>query len=392
MRTLLGLGEAVATTEAIADGLATFAVDETSIDPAVFGLTAYAQSVPVAPRISRTVAMQCPAVKRSRDLVCASSGGLRLRLKRTEDGAFGSWSLFDQPERNVPRSVTMTRLFEDLLFESVAWWDVTETGYHTYPTYVQRLAPSRVVVDGGRVYVDGKERRDAARTLIRFDSPNDALLVAGARAIRTCLMLDQASANMADGVPPADYFTPGEGMDPATTDAEIVEMLDRWQAARRSRSTGYVPAALEYHTGGWSPEQLQLADARQHAVLEIARVAGVDPEELGVSTTSRTYSSDWSRRKGFLDFTLGGYLNAVQDRLRMPDVTPRGYEPEIDLDGFLRSDPLARYSAYRAGLDAGALTPDEVREAEGKRPIDVPDDESATPDNVRAITAREETA
>jgi len=319
--------------------------------------------------------------------VCASSGGLRLRLKREVDGAYGAWSLFDQPERNVPRSVTMTRLFEDLFFEQVAWWDVTEFGFHTYPAYVQRLDPRRVTVDNGRVYVDGRERRDAARSLIRFDSPNDGILIAGARAIRTCLLLDQAAANMADGVPPADYFTPGEGFDPATTDAEIVDMLNAWQAARRARSTGYVPAALDYHTGGWSPEQLQLADARQHAVLEIARVAGVDPEELGVSTTSRTYSSDWSRRKSFLDFTLGAYLNAVTDRLVMPDVTPRGYVPEIDLDGFLRSDPLARYTAYKAGVEAGALTYPEVRAAEGKPPIDAP---ATTSSNVRALPATRE--
>jgi hypothetical protein len=384
---VFGLGEVVASVESFPE----FAVDESSIDPAVFGLTAYAQGVPRSPKVDRATAMQVPAVKRARDLVCASSGGLRLRLKREADGAFGSWSLFDQPERNVPRSVTMTRLFEDLFFESVAWWDVTEFGFHTYPTYVQRLAPSRVVVDGGRVYVDGKERRDAARSLIRFDSPNDALLVAGARAIRTCLLLDHAAANIADGIPPTDYFTPGEGMDPATTNDEIIEILNQWQAARRTRSTGYVPAVLEYHTGGgFSPEQLQMAETRQHAVLEIARVAGVDPEELGVSTTSRTYSSDWSRRKSFLDFTLGAYLNAEQDRLVMPDVTPRGYVPEIDLDGFLRSDPIARYTAYKAGLEAGALTPPEVREAEGKRPIDQADNSAAAPDNVRAITAREE--
>ena len=389
MRSLFGLGEAVATAEALAPE---FAVDSTAIDPAVFGLTAYATNgnTPRAARIDRATAMQVPAVKRARDLVCASSGGLRLRLKRTADGAYGAWSLFDQPERNVPRSVTMTRLFEDLFFESVAWWEVTEFGIHTYPSYVQRLDPRRVTVDGGRVYVDGKERRDAARSLIRFDSPNDGLLIAGARAIRTCLLLDQAAANMADGVPPADYFTPAEGFDPATTDAEIVDMLNAWQAARRSRSTGYVPAALDYHTGGWSPEQLQLADARQHAVLEIARVAGVDPEELGVSTTSRTYSSDWSRRKSFLDFTLGAYLNAVTDRLLMTDVTPRGYEPEIDLDGFLRSDPIGRYNAYKAGLEAGALTPEEVRAAEGKTPIPArPAGESS---NVRALPAREDNA
>lgn len=389
MRDLFGLGKAVEAVDAVA---AEFAVDSAAIDPAVFGITTYASNGnnPRAPRIDRATAMQVPAVKRSRDLVCASSGALRLRLRRVADGAYGSWSLFDQPERNVPRSVTMTRLFEDLLFEGVAWWDVIEFGFHTYPSYVKRLDPNRVVVNDGRVYVDGRERRDAARTLIRFDSPNDGLLISGARAIRTCLLLDQAAANMADGIPPSDYFTPGEGFDPATTDAEVIAMLDAWQSARRSRSTGYVPAALDYHTGGWSPEQLQLADARQHAVLEIAREAGVDPEELGVSTTSRTYSSDWSRRKAFLDFTLGPYLTAVTDRLLMPDVTPRGYEPEIDLDQFLRSDPLARYTAYKAGVEAGALSREEVRAAEGKLPLDQPPANESS--NVTALPAAREDA
>lgn len=386
IRDLLRLGQAVEAVDATA---AEFAVDE-SLDPGVYSVTTYVSNgnTPRAPRIDRATAMQVPAVKRARDLVCGASGGLALRFKRTADGAYGSWSLFEQPERNVPRSITMTRLFEDLFFEPESWWDVVEFGYHGYPSYVDHLAPGRVTQTGGRVYVDGKERRDAARTLIRFQSPTDGLLIAGARAIRTCLLLDQAAANMADGIPPADYFTPGEGFDPATSDDEVIEMLNRWQVARRARTTGYVPAALDYHAGGWSPKDLQLGEARQHAVLEIARAAGVDPEELGVSTTSRTYSSDWSRRKSFLDFTLGMYLNAVTDRLRMPDVTPRGYEPEIDLDGFLRSDPLARYQAYSAGLAAGALTPDEVRGAEGKAPIEAPAEAPAS--NVRALPAARE--
>lgn len=362
-------GPAAAVTEAEE---ASFAVDAAS----VVGLTStgYANTPARAPRMDRATAMQVPAVKRSRDLVCPSSGALPLRL-RGPDGAFVPWSLFDQPERNVPRSVTMTRLFEDLLFEEIAWWDVVEIGYHTYPAFVKRLAPHRVTVNGdtGKVYVDGVERANPERTLIRFDSPNDGLLTAGARAIRTCLMLDAAAANIADGIPPTEYFTPAEGMDPGTTDEEIVAMLDRYQQARRMRSAAYMPHALDYHSGqGFNAEQLQLAESRQHAVLEIARVAGVDPEELGVSTTSRTYSSDWSRRKSFLDFTLGPYLTAVSDRLLMPDTTPRGYTPGFDLDAFLRTDTLTRYQTYAAGLEIRAITEDEMRAAEGKAPLASP--------------------
>jgi hypothetical protein len=38
-----------------------------------------------------------------------------------------------------------------------------------------------------------------------------------------------------------------------------------------------------------SAEELQLADARNLAITEIARLCGVDPEDLEISTTSRTY-------------------------------------------------------------------------------------------------------
>lgn len=324
-----------------------------------------------APKVDRETAMQVGAVKHSHDLICPTAGGLPINLEGPGRVAV-PWSLFEQPERNVPASVTMSNLFADLYFEKIAWWDVTEIGYHTYPAYVKRLAPSRVQVDAdrGTVYVDGQERRDAPKSLIRFDSVVGGMLTEGARAVRTLLHLEHAASMLADGVPASEYFTPSEGMDPATTDAEIVAMLDAFQQARRMRTRAYVPAALDIHEGkGFNPEQLQLAQSRQAAVLEIARCAGVDPEELGVSTTSRTYANTFDRRKQFLDFTLGAYLKAVRDRLKMPDCTPRGYVPRFDLDDFLQTDTLTRYQTYKAGLEIRAITEDEMREAEGKTPL-----------------------
>jgi hypothetical protein len=120
--------------------------------------------------------------------------------------------------------------------------------------------------------------------------------VHAARAIRTCLLLDQAAALYSKEPLPLGYFAPTDpNADPAT-DEEIAEVLDDWEAARRSRAWGYVNGALKAETLQWSPDQLQLADQRQHAVLEIARAAGVDPEDLGVSTTSRTYQNGEQRR------------------------------------------------------------------------------------------------
>jgi hypothetical protein len=350
----------------IAADRAPFKSQQFAIEPymvASFGIgTEPASNVTAtASRISRTLAMQVPAVKRVRDLTCNAAGVAPLRLRNAGTGMVVPWSLFDQPEKGRARSITMTRTYEDLLFEGEAHWYTTEFGWHGYPNFVLRMEPGRVRVDTttGTVYIDGKPATaDDLNRLIRFESPNDALLVAGARAIRTCLMLEHAAALLSNGIPPTEYFTPSEGMDPATTDAEIIAMLDQYIEQRRQRKVGYIPAALDYHTGqGFNAEQLQLADSRNHAVLEIARLASVDPEEVGVSTTSRTYANMFERRKQFADFTTGPYQVAVEGRLRMPDVTPRGTEPFTDLDTFLGSNPAAPAAAPARALPAGQENP-----------------------------------
>lgn len=345
----------------------TFAVDAESFPSSVVGLESYTSPTASVPRVSRKEAVQVPAVKRSRDLIAGSLGQLPLSVVRA-NLTVETTSWLQQPEKNVPRSVTMTRLVEDLLYEQIAWWRIVETDYRDFPARVKRLRPGQVSIDEdeGKVYVDGKHVPD--EQLIRFDSPNDALLIAGARAIRQCLLLDQAAQRYAEGAPPGDYFTPADPtVDPFETPEELqTALLDPWQTARQARSTAYIPAAVNYHSGGFNPEQLELADQRQHAVLEIARVAGIDPEELGVSTTSRTYANQYDRRKNFLDFTLGAYRAAIEDRLSMGDITPRGSVVRFDLDAFLRSDAESRYRAYELGLKVGAIAPEEIRPAEGK--------------------------
>lgn len=107
LRRTLALTDAAAALDAAP--AAAFAVDADSIDPAVFGLTSYAAPTSVAPRIDRRTAVQVPAVKRAHDLIAGVLGALPWDTftadRRPVDNA-----LLAQPEANVPRSVTMTRL------------------------------------------------------------------------------------------------------------------------------------------------------------------------------------------------------------------------------------------------------------------------------------------
>lgn len=359
---------------------AAFAVDSSAIDPAVFGIASYESPTAPAPRIDRRSAIQVPAVKRCRDLIAGTIGGLPLDLYNAERQQVTS-SLFEQPEKHRPRSVTMTQTLEDLLFEGIAWWRIVETDWRGFPTFIKVLKPQEVSVDeeAGKVYVAGKHVPDAE--LIRFDSPNDPLLVAGARAIRTCLRLDVAAGKYADGVPPIDWFESDEPVD------DPGQLVTDWNQARLNSVTGFVPWGVRYKRDGWTPEQLQMADARQHAVVQIANVAGVDSESLNVSTTSRTYFNAEHKRKELVDFTLGGYLLAVEGRLSMNDVSPRGHYAKHNLDAFLRSDTKTRMETYEIGQRVGAYTAEEIREAEDKPALEI-----SAPATVRALPAPQEAA
>jgi hypothetical protein len=328
----------------------------------------------IAPRISRREALQVPAVLRSRNLIAGTLARLPIHVRNKEHQIAPPTNFLDQIDPDVPNIVTFASTFEDLLFEGISWWRITAFGRHDYPTYATHLDVDRVsVVSTGlmggapRVYVDGRVVPDDE--LIRFDSPNPPLLIHAARAIRTCLTLDQAATRYADEPVPLGYFTPRDGMRVKEDPAVIEEMLNRWGESRRRRMWGYIGYAWEGKQFQFNAEQIQLAEQRQHAVLEIARAAGIDPEDLGVSTTSRTYQNSEQRRQDLVDFTLAPYMTAVEERLTMRDVIPRGYEAKFNLDGFLRGDTLGRFQAHKIALESGFETIEEVRELEDLPPL-----------------------
>ncbi len=336
----------------------------------------------IAPRISRRQALQVPAVMRARNLICGTLARLPIHIRDKDRNIVSPTTLLDQIDPDLPNVVILALTYEDLLFEAESWWRVLELGRHGFPTFAQHISTDRVYVSGvnlpatngqvraygpRQVYIDGRPVPD--EQVIRFDSPNPALLVHAARAIRACLNLDTAAASYADHPIPLGYFTPREGENPREDDATVDHLLDKWDEARKRRVWAYVGKAWEAKKLQFDAEQIQLSDQRQHAVLEIARAAGVDPEDLGVSTTSRTYQNAEQRRLDLVDFTLAHYMSAIEQRLSMRDVLPRGYRVKVNLDGFLRADTKTRFESHKIALDAGFETIDEVRELEDRPAI-----------------------
>lgn len=327
-------------------------------------------------RVSREDALSVPAVLRGRNLVC-SVASMPLGLLGPDRSAVRS-PLLEQIDPSVPNVVTLAQTLEDLIFDGVSWWEITGKTFdgrpgtarhldinavsHNPPGGPQLYALPSGLSPEGTLWVNGREVPMA--NVIRFDSPNPPLGTAGARAIRRALKLAAAGEMYADDPEARAYWTPEGDSDPGDADTIRAYLAD-YAAARRDGSEAYIPAALERKPViNSTPADLQLAQLQQRSDLEIANLMGIDPEDIGVNTTSRTYANAVDRRIDQVNQTLSSWMRAVTDRLSMIDVTPRGYRVEFDLRDFYKADPATRWTTYGVALDKGVLSVEEVRAAE----------------------------
>jgi hypothetical protein len=343
----------------------------------------YATDTAGGGEVGRDVALSIPAVLRGRNLLCSIS---TLPLSQIDkDNRPQSLPFFEQIDDQIPNVVTLAMTVEDLVFRGVAWWQITARD-GAFPAHAQHVSADNVTTQdpsgrnpnplpygqdprGATVWVNGVET--PTRNMIQFLSPNPGVLSAAARAIRTLALFERTSALYADNPRPQDYFTP----DPDAGDLDDDEQetfLDKWWTARKKGLTAWLPKAAKYNVvDSPSPADLQLVELKKQAYLELANALGLDPEDLGVSTTSRTYQNATDRRKDKINEVFAPYMRALTDRLSMPDVTKRGKRAVFDLDDYLKADPITRWTVYEKGLAMGVISEKEVRAKEGLTP-DVP--------------------
>jgi len=336
-------------------------------------------------RVSRADALSVAAVQRGRNEICAVAT-LPLRLFRGLEQSDSP--LFRQIDIDVPNVVTLSATIEDLIFEGIAWWRVTSQDFDQFPmsaTHVDvgkvslrppggradpSLTPAGYALPGEKssgdwVWVDGEPV--SSKLMIRFDSPNPGLLKVNAIAIRRALALGRLASMYGSNPRPLDYFTDSDNPDvEAMQDHEIDAFLAEWAAMRRLNPTAWIPSTVKrVDVDAPSPAELQLTELTTAVTLEIANGIGVDPEDLGVSTTSRSYFNGVDRRQEKINRVYAPYMKALTDRLVMGDITRRGYEPRFDLTDYLKSDPTTQVTYWKGLYDMGAVDSAWVRAAAG---------------------------
>lgn len=324
--------------------------------------------------ISKEKAMQIPAVARGIHSM-TSLAGLRMETfnKKNEKRAN---RLIDQVDPENPNIITMTSTIEDLVFEGVAIWEVTERAPNGYPVSARHVPKGQYSIQVTQLangYVDytyylyGNKVQDNSN-VIRIDSPRGALLPIMSSAVRQAIALQITAEGFARNPTPKMVVT-SRG-DTAPNREDVVKNLQAFKQERAENPIAYLGPDLEFkEIQLLSPQELQLIESDKSVTLAIANFFDMDPDQVGLGTNNETYNNAVDRRIDRRNNQLQWIAQAIEQRLSMPDITPRGYSVRFNFDEFLRVDPKTKAEIAQLEMSMGAATVTEYRMDTGRAPL-----------------------
>jgi phage portal protein BeeE len=85
--------------------------------------------------------------------------------------------------------------------------------------------------------------------------------------------------------------------------------------------------------------------------------------------SNMTYQNILESRKEFVAYSLQPFICAIEDRLSMDDITPRGHVVKFAVEeSFLRADTMKRLEALEKMLSLGLIDVEEAKEMEQMTP------------------------
>jgi len=137
-----------------------------------------------------------------------------------------------------------------------------------------------------------------------------------------------------------------------------------------------------------TPEDAELLASRRFSTEEMARVFQVPPPLVGIWDNS-TFTNSETAGRWFAQHTLSPWIRKIEAEFKrsvFSEASRSTHELEIDLSGFMRGDYQARWAAHKIAVEAGILSPNEVREVEGWNPRPAGDSFAGTPGGANGQT------
>jgi len=146
---------------------------------------------------------------------------------------------------------------------------------------------------------------------------------------------------------------------------------------RKSQRTGILSGGATFKSTQADPEKSQALEARRMAVEDVARIWRIPSHMLNLPGTN-TYSSVEQNMLAFVTHTLRPYVTLLEESFTpLMARYPGGAESflRFNMNGLLRADIQARFSAYSTGIQSGFLTINDIR---GWEDLEAQEGEAAT--------------
>jgi hypothetical protein len=293
-------------------------------------------------------ALGVPTISRARDLIASMIGSLDLKqytLQWTgedyEEIHIPGESWFTRPDPTVTRNFIMANTFSDLFFYGRAFWYVTSRYASGFPASFTWLPAGSVTTPdqaGPQWFGPSKQvqflgQEIDVNNVVQFLSPINGLLYQGQRAIDIAIRLDTAAKRFASNEIAAGYLQQTDG-EPMGGD-ELAELAAAWSTARSANAIGALNQYVKFVEFDSDPSKLQLHEGREHAALELSRVANIPPYLLGIPTGGMTYQNAQQARQDLYLFGAKPFICAIEETLSLDTVTPRGRHVRFDVESYL---------------------------------------------------------
>jgi HK97 family phage portal protein len=331
-----------------------------------------------ATAVDRQNAISVPTIAQCRNLICGTIAGIPLEVYSIATGEeitnLPTW--VRQPDKRAPRAVSISWTVDSLLMFGVAYWRVTEVyADDNRPARFEWIQNDRVTVKLNKYsseveyyMIQGEKVPDEGiGSLITFQHLDQGILLRGARTIRAAADLENAVSIAAQTPQPSGYIK-NNGAD--LPEDQISGILATWKAARLSRGTAFLTQTLDYTPTQFSPAEMTYNESVQNMAAQIARLLNVPAHMVNAEMMrSNTYQNILDARKEFMAYTLQPYLTAIEDRLSLDDITPRGQVVRFAVDEtFLRANPLDRLAVTEKLLALKLIDVDQAKAMEDLTP------------------------
>jgi hypothetical protein len=327
--------------------------------------------------ILRQDAASVPSIARCRNLIAGTIASIPLETYLVSTGEeIPNLPWVDQLDKRQPMEVTLAWIVDSLFYYGVAYLRVEEVYKDdNRPARFSWMQNDRVTVkytfDNSTVdyYMVNNIRvpDSGVGSLVTFQAFDQGLLLRQPTTIRAAIDIEKAAA-IAAQTPMGSGYIKNTGAD--LPDQQVQGILNSWKSARQSKATAYLTSTLEFNPISFAPKDMMYNEAKAYLALDLARACNVPANMIDAEMIrTNTYQNVLDQRKEFAAYTLMPYINAIQSRLSMDDLLPRGQKVRFAVDEtFLRVDPTARLAVTAQLLELGLIDLNQAKEMEGLTP------------------------